>query len=105
MSTRRSLQSVEKSRPRRRYAAQARVVTADAATQKAKSRRDCNAQSNHVPPLPNVLVVLPPNRLPPVVLLLEPNALPVFEPKPEAKDELDSIPRETLGASRIGAHC
>lgn len=60
---------------------------------KPKRRRDRNAQSIHVPPLPNVLVVLPPNRPPPVVLLLvEPNALPVFEPKPEAKDALDRIP-------------
>lgn len=59
----------------------------------------------HVPPLPNVLVVLPPNMPPEAVLLFEPKAVPVFEPKPEAKDELDRIPREAPGACRIGAHC
>src|SRR5690242_6985325 len=70
-----------------------------------KHGRDCDAQSIHVPPLPKVLVVLPPNMPPPVVLLFEPNALPVFEPKPEAKDELDRIPGEVLGADCVGAHC
>lgn len=68
---------------------------ADTATQKPERRRDRNAQSNHVPPLPNVLVVLPPpNRPPPVLLFVEPNP-PVFvEPKPEAKDELERSPEK-----------
>ncbi len=48
-----------------------------------------------------MLVVLPPNIPPPVVLLFEPNALPVFEPKPEAKDELDRIPRDALVAKAL----
>lgn len=43
--------------------------------------------------------------MPPPVLLFEPNAVPEFEPKPEATDELDRIPREALRTSCICAHC
>lgn len=75
----------------------------DGRAKRPKLGRDCDAQSSlHVPPLPNVLVLLPPNMPPPVLL---PKALLVEEPKPDAEGELDRVRRVATGGRRRAAHC